>query len=185
MVGSQIESIEVEGVITTLGNATVIVTGADITGSPVSVTVAVAEADDASDVAGKMVTAINLNANISNKYVATSNGAMLILTRKVPTTNDITLNIAYENDTCVGLTEKTESENTADGQATNRKVLLANAPTRCKVELEIDAVAVTPIGFINTVTWEVSAPVLTANTMTIVELRTIDGGDNWIGRILY
>ena len=113
----QVETATIVGTITTGGNATITVTGAGITGSPVAVSVAVALGDTATVVAQKSADAINLNANISAVYTAVNSGATIILTRKIPATNDATLNVASANGTCAGLTNQATSTDTTSGVA--------------------------------------------------------------------
>jgi len=124
----QVETATIVGTITLSGNATVTVTGADITGSPVAVSVAVLNGDTPNIVAIKMASAINLNVNISAKYVATAVGYDVVLTRLVPIANDATLNIAYTNGTCAGLTPDATSVDTIAGVALAKLVDITNYP---------------------------------------------------------
>lgn len=129
---AQVETATVVGTITTAGNAEVIVTAADVTGSPVTLSVAVTLDDTASDVAGKIRTDIAANAAISAYYTVGGTGADVVLTHKgtkqytvnntsVPVypANDATLNISIDNDTCAGLTTAATSANTTAGVASS------------------------------------------------------------------
>lgn len=111
----QVETAQIVGTITLGGNATVTVTGAGITGSPVAVSVAVALNDTATQSAAKMAAALNANAAIAALYVSTSNVADLLLTAIKCAANDATLNIAYTNDSCTGLTPDASSNDSTAG----------------------------------------------------------------------
>lgn len=113
----QIETTTVVGTITLAGNATFTITGSGITGSPKTISVAVLVNDTATVVAGKAVTAINLDSAVTALYTASQNGADVILTRKLPAINDATLNIAYTNGNCTGLTPDATSTHTKAGVA--------------------------------------------------------------------
>jgi hypothetical protein len=89
-----------------------------MTGSPLTLNVAVLTGDTPTVSAGKMVTALNGNVNVTAMYKASSSAANLLLTRLVPATNDGTLNIAYDNGTCTGLTGDATSDNTTAGSTT-------------------------------------------------------------------
>lgn len=111
----QVETAVIVGTITTAGNATLTVTGAGITGSPIALSVALALDDTATLAAAKMAVALNANAAISALYVASSSGANLLLTAIKSTANDATLNMAYIDDTCVGLIADATSNNSTAG----------------------------------------------------------------------
>ena len=94
----------VVGTITTLGNATAIVTAVGMTGTPRTVSVAVALNDTATIVAGKVVTALNADVNVNAKFTASNVGAVITLTALTALANDTTMNLSVANGTCVGLT---------------------------------------------------------------------------------
>ena len=139
----QVETATIIGTIVNAGNATVTVTGAGITGSPVAVSVAVLSGDTAIVVASKATDAINLNANISAVYSAVANGATIILTRKVPATNDGTLNIASTNGTCTGLTAAPTSVDTTAGVALAKLVDINNYPDMGSTPSKLDTTTLT------------------------------------------
>lgn len=112
---AQVETAQIVGTITQSGNATFTITSALVTGSPLAVAVAVLLDDTASMVAAKAAAALNVNAAVSAHYVATSNAADLILTAKKAAADDATLNIAYTNGTCTGLTPDASSNDTTAG----------------------------------------------------------------------
>lgn len=112
---AQVETAVVVGTITGSGNATFTVTSGIVTGSPVAVSVAVLVDDTPTIVATKAATAINANAAISAHFTATSDAENLILTAKKAAANDATLNVAYDNGTCTGLTADPTSNDTTAG----------------------------------------------------------------------
>lgn len=115
IVQSQVETATIVGTITTGGNATITVTSALVTGSPLAISVAVAIDDTASDVAGKVRTALDGTTAITDHYTVSGATDKVILTVKVIAEDDTTLNIASDNDTCAGLTAQATSTNTTKG----------------------------------------------------------------------
>lgn len=123
--------------ITGNGNAEVIVTGAGITGSPVTVTVPVTTALNTASLLGAALRAgVSANAAITELYDVSGTGADIVLTRKATDTytpgtlsfpiyaaNDATLNIATQNGTCTGITTAATSTNTTAGVATSGVVI--------------------------------------------------------------
>ena len=112
---AQVETVNVVGTITLAGDATVTVTAAGLTGSPIAVSVAVALSDTATIVATKIAAAMNANAVIAAFFTITSNAADVIFTRTTSAANDATMNIAYTNGTCTGLTPDATSTDTTAG----------------------------------------------------------------------
>lgn len=112
---AQVETAAIVGTITLAGDAELTITSALVTGSPLAVSVAVALNDTATIVAAKAAVALNATAAISAHYVASSLVADLKLTAKKSAANDATLNIAYDNDTCTGLTGDATSNDTTAG----------------------------------------------------------------------
>ena len=113
------------------GNASVVVTSAGMTGSPITLSVAVANSDTATLWAAKVRTAMNANAVIAARFTVGGSTTAISLTRKATTTytlngtsvpvypaNDATLNISLDNGTCTGITTATTSANTTGGVAT-------------------------------------------------------------------
>jgi hypothetical protein len=111
----QIETATVVGTISTGGNATVIFTSRDVVGSPITLNVAVALSDTATQVAGKIRTALNANNAIKSVYTIDGTGANIVLTKIVAGENDSTLNLSIANGTCAGLTNALTSVNTLAG----------------------------------------------------------------------
>jgi len=114
---AQVETATVVGTITTAGNATVIVTASGMTGTPVTLTVAVALNDTATLAAGKIRAAMALDAGIAAWFYIGGTGADIVLTRKTAAANDATVNISIANNTCAGITDDTTSADTTAGVA--------------------------------------------------------------------
>ena len=112
----QIETATVVGTVTSVtGNATVIVTSAYMPNSPKTVSVAVAQSDDASAVAGKIRAAIVYDADIASTFLVSGATDKVVLTAHVAQANDTTLNISINNGTCTGLTAALTSADTQAG----------------------------------------------------------------------
>lgn len=112
------------GVASGAGNASVVVTGAGIDYSPITLSVAVAAGDAAATWAGKVRTALAANAAITALYTVGGASADITLTRTIPAANDATLNISLDNGTCTGITPAASSADTTAGSLTS-----ANAGT--------------------------------------------------------
>ena len=114
---AQVETLTVLGTIgaSGAGNATAIITGARVVGSPLTISFAVANNDTATLVAGKLRTALAVAA-ITNFYTIGGSGAVVSLTAIAPfPADDSTLLIALDNGTCTGLTAATSVNTTAGG----------------------------------------------------------------------
>ena len=114
----QVETATVVGTVSTAGNATVIVTAAGMTGSPKTLTVAVALNDSAAVVAQKIRETLAADAAVTALFSVGGIGAAVALTKLLAAANDSTLNISINNGTCAGLTAATQSVDTTAGQAT-------------------------------------------------------------------
>lgn len=114
---AQVETATVVATITVPGNATVVVTGAALENSPKTFSVAVANADDASAVAGKIRTALAADENIADAYTVSGATDKVVLTAINAVANDATLNISVANGTCTGITAAATSANTTAGVA--------------------------------------------------------------------
>lgn len=112
---AQVETATAAGTIGTSGNAAVVVTGARITGSPITLAVAVTSGDTASVWAGKVRTALNATAAITAVYTVGGSTTAITLTETDPENNDPTLNISLDNGTCTGITTAATSANTTAG----------------------------------------------------------------------
>lgn len=114
---AQVETAVVVGTITGDGNATFTVTHAGMTGSPKAKSVAVLNGDLPSDVVTKAVAVLNADADITAHMLFHADGENLVARLIEASANDATLNIAYTNDTCTGLTPDASSDNTTPGVA--------------------------------------------------------------------
>lgn len=112
---AQVETAVIVGTISGTGDATFTLTSAIVTGSPLAISVPVVAADTPTVVAAKAAVVFNATAAVSTHFTASSNAANLILTAKKAAANDATLNIAYTNGTCTGLTPDATSDDTTAG----------------------------------------------------------------------
>lgn len=112
---NQVETATAAGTITASGNATVVVTGDDITGSPLTVSVAVLNTDTAATWAGKVRSALGAVTAITSLYTVGGATTAISLTRIVKRYNDSTLNISLANGTCTGITAAPTSVQTTAG----------------------------------------------------------------------
>lgn len=118
----QVETATVAGAIGVAGagNAKVIITATGMTNSPKTISVAVANNDDATAVAVKIRTALTADADVGHAttgfFVVSGETDKIILTVKTATANDATMNIAIDNDNCSGLTAAPTSANTTPGK---------------------------------------------------------------------
>jgi len=129
---AQVETATAAGTISASGNASVVVTSAGMTGSPITLSVAVLNGDTAAAWATKVRTALNANAVIAERFTVGGSTTAISLTRKATTTftvgtetiskypaNDATLNIALADGTSTGVTTAATSANTTAGVATS------------------------------------------------------------------
>lgn len=121
----QVETATAAGTVTTAGDATITVTAAGLTGSPLAISVAVALNDTPTLWAAKVRTALAADAAVGAMFDISGATTAIILTRKAkasynigPDTvdisyaNDATLNVAIANDTSAGITAAASSVNT-------------------------------------------------------------------------
>lgn len=114
LVTSQIDTATVVGIITTSGNATVVVTAAGVTGSPKTVSVPVSLGDNAAQVAAKITTALKADSVINAFLFISNTDATVAISPQSATANDSTLNLSVDNGTCAGLTATPTSDNTVE-----------------------------------------------------------------------
>ena len=123
---AQVETATCAGTVTAGGNASVVVTAAGLTGSPKTLSVAVATSDTATAWAAKVRTALAADVDVAAMFAVSGATTAVVLTRRhavtVPTgtleiysANDATLNISLDNDTCTGITTAATSTNTTAG----------------------------------------------------------------------
>lgn len=119
----QQENIYVTGTIGTAGNATVIVTAAEMANSPITLSVPVASGDSSTVVATKVNATLAQNSDITDFFtISPDNGRYVRLTAKTAADNDPTLNISIANDTCTGLTAIPTSTVDTAGNAGTKQV---------------------------------------------------------------
>jgi hypothetical protein len=129
---AQVETATAAGTITGAGNASVVVTAAGMTGSPKTISVAVANTDTAATWAGKVRTALAADSAVAALFTVGGSTTAISLTRLPTSTytvgsetvniyaaNDATLNISLDNGTCTGITTAATSANTTAGVATD------------------------------------------------------------------
>ncbi|RPI64646.1 MAG: DUF1566 domain-containing protein [Planctomycetaceae bacterium] len=114
----QIETGQIAGTVVNPGDANITITATGQAWSPKTIAVAVAGGDSASTVAGKVRTALGLDADISAFFTISGSSANVILTAKTPAADDALMNMASGNGTCTGLTSKPTSTNTRAGDMT-------------------------------------------------------------------
>jgi predicted secreted protein len=162
----QVETATFVGTITGAGNATVTITAAGMTGSPLAVTVPVALNDTPTMVAAKAFNVINLLSAVTALFYVSATGPYLVLTRRAAVANDATLNIAFTNGTCTGLTPNATSANTIAGGGAETFTAIANVSNISGPGLALDTVDVTSHDSTNA--WEEVAPtVLRSGEITL------------------
>lgn len=114
---AQVETATAAGTITGSGNATVVVTAAGMSGSPITLSVAVTNGDTAATWAGKVRDAMRADSRITALFVVSGSSTSIVLTRIAKAANDATLNISLDNGTCTGITTAATSANTTAGVA--------------------------------------------------------------------
>lgn len=113
----QVETATVTGTITGSGNATVIVTAAEMEGTPITFSIPVTSGETAAIVAARIRLFLGANKNLSDVFTVSGSGATVVLTQRQYTGNDSTLNISIDNGTCTGLSTAATSADTTTGVA--------------------------------------------------------------------
>lgn len=115
----QVETLACAGTVTVAGNGKVVVTGATLTGSPVTVTFAVTVGMTANDIRQAAINALSTNAVVGAFFTFTHNQkASLIATVTTVAANDGTLDLTISNDTSTGVSTVSSSNTTAGALAT-------------------------------------------------------------------
>ena len=165
---AQIETATVVGTVTTAGALTVIITGALVAGSPLSMQVDVADSDTPTQQATKIRAAMNVAA-ITDNYTISGTGADIILTTDVVAANDATLNIDYHITTTIGLTDDTTSTDTTPGVGT------------LQVETATVVATITVDGFVTTI---VTGALVAGTPLTIpVAVSNGDSASDVAGKV--
>lgn len=128
---AQVETATAAGTVSGSGNASVVVTSSGMTGSPITLAVAVLATDTPTAWATKVRTALNADAVIAARFTVGGSTTAISLTRKATSTytingvsvpvyaaNDATLNLSLGNGTCTGITTAATSANTTAGVLT-------------------------------------------------------------------
>ena len=137
---AQVETATAAGTVSASGNASVVVTAAGMTGSPITLSVAVATSDTATLWAAKVRAALAANAAVSALFTVGGTTTAIALTRKPTSTfavpggtlhlyaaNDATLNIALATGTATGITTAATSTNTTAGVISDGVKIYDNA----------------------------------------------------------
>lgn len=113
----QVETATIVGLIEAAGagNATITITSADVGGSPLAISVALANDDTAQEVAGKVRNELRATAAVTTSFDIAGEDEYVVLIRNTKAANDATLNIASIDDTCTGLTAQANSADTLEG----------------------------------------------------------------------
>lgn len=127
----QVETATATGTITGAGNATVIVTANQMTGSPRTVSVAVANADAAATWAGKVRTALAADATVNVFFSVGGAGTSIVLTALTAAANDPAMNVSLANGTSTGITAAPTSANTTAGVPTRTGTAYLNTILQC------------------------------------------------------
>ena len=113
---------------TTAGDATVIVTAANLVGSPLTLSVPLLLTDNtASLVATKIRAALTANTAIASIFTVGGTGADITLTAKIAIADDATLNISVANGTCAGITAAPTSADTTGGYMATQAYRISGA----------------------------------------------------------
>lgn len=115
------------------GDAEIVVTADGMSNSPKTVTFAVANNDTASQVAGKAITALQGDGDVSAWFTIGGTGANIVMTAILAAVNDPTMNAASDNDTCTGLTAQPTSASTTSGNVGVSVSFTATAATVANV----------------------------------------------------
>lgn len=114
---AQVETATAAGTVSGDGNAEVIVTAAGMTGSPITLAVAVLNGDTPTVWAEKVRAAMRADSRITALFYVGGSGTAITLTRLTKAANDATLNISLATGTATGITTAATSANTTAGVA--------------------------------------------------------------------
>ena len=101
----------------TAGNANVTVTAAGMTGSPKTVSVALALNDSEATVATKIRAALAADTDVNAFFTVSGSSTAVVLTARTAAANDATMNIAISDPSLLGLTPALTSADTTPGVA--------------------------------------------------------------------
>jgi autotransporter-associated beta strand protein len=142
---AQVETATATGAAASAGNVDVTITAAGLTGSPLTISVAVLAGDSDAVWAGKVRTALAANANVSALFTVGGTGTAIVLTRRADANgrfvaNDPSLNIAIANGSpTAGITPAATSADTTAGYPTSYLSGVANLLKQGASTLTINA----------------------------------------------
>lgn len=181
----QVETATVEGVITTAGDLTVIVTATGMEGSPKTISVAVEVDDDASITAGKIRSVLQLDEEVSTLFEIGGEDTDITLTKIEASANDANFNISIADGTCVGITTAATSDNTIAGGTTDKTIefinVIGSGDCILSISLFVDYAVTNAITYPNSVVWQSSAPSLVEGKKYIIDFVSYDNGTTWLG----
>src|SRR5262249_29828168 len=111
----QQETATAAGTISGSGDAAVVVTAAAMSGSPITINVAVLNGDTASQWAAKVRTALAADTVIGTFFPISGSTPAITATANQSVANDGTMNISLDNGTCTGITTAGTSANATAG----------------------------------------------------------------------
>lgn len=112
---AQVETATAAGTASTPGNATLTLTSANLTGSPIAINVALTN-ENAAAQAALYRAALRANKTINSRFIISGSSASIILTDRIRAANDATLNLAIGAGS-TGITAAPTSANTTAGVA--------------------------------------------------------------------
>ncbi|MCU0778092.1 MAG: autotransporter-associated beta strand repeat-containing protein [Akkermansiaceae bacterium] len=152
---AQVETATAAGTASAAGNVNVTVTGAGITGSPLTIPVAVLNGDTADAWAAKVRAALSSESAITDLYSVGGTASQIVLTRLIYTLNDASLNIALANGApSPGITAAATSGNTVTGGSSTVRNLILKGGTlinQTGADLSISGITITVSGITTTV----------------------------------
>lgn len=126
---AQVETATAAGTVSGDGNAAVVITAAGMSGSPITLAVAVLNGDTPTVWAEKVRAAMRADSRITALFMIGGSGTAITLTRTAKAANDATLNISLATGTATGITTAATSANTtagvAQGEAAANAVVVA------------------------------------------------------------
>ncbi len=144
---AQVETATAAGTASAAGNVNVTVTGAGITGSPLTIPVAVLNGDTADAWAAKVRAALSSESAITDLYSVGGTASQIVLTRLIYTLNDASLNIALANGApSPGITAAATSGNTVTGGSSTVRNLILKGGTlinQTGADLSISGITIT------------------------------------------
>lgn len=114
---AQVTTATAAGTATTPGTVTLVVTSANLTGSPISVAVELAGTENAAAQAALYRAALSANTVINKRFIVSGTSASVVLTDRIRAADDATLNVAIVDTDTTGITAAPTSAATTAGVA--------------------------------------------------------------------